>query len=135
MKKLILLFSVAAFLFTSCNSDDDSSSSQDPLIGTWTYYKTFTNGNEEVLSVCEKQEMFTFNSNGSVDYEYYEEDALGNCLLEEDISGTWTNESNSMYALDFGDGPSTQTLSFENNTFYYDDIDGSDTYREVYIRN
>ncbi|SFZ90474.1 Lipocalin-like domain-containing protein [Flaviramulus basaltis] len=133
MKKVILLLSVFAVVLTSCSSDDDSSS-QDPIIGTWNYYKAYTNGNEEVLDECEKQEKFIFKSDGLVDYEYYEEDESNNCLLEEEVSGTWSNEGNNMYTLNFGFGDSTQTLTFESNTFYYEDKDGSDVYRIVYIR-
>ncbi|WP_298237369.1 lipocalin family protein [uncultured Algibacter sp.] len=134
MRKLILLFSILTLVLTSCSSDD-SSSSQDLIVGTWTYYKAFTNGIEEVLSDCEKQETFVFSSNGVIDYTYYEEDGLGNCLLEESISGSWINEGNNVYTLTFAGESSSETLTFENNTFYYEETSGTDVYKEVYIKN
>jgi hypothetical protein len=135
MKKLILLFSVISLALTSCNSDDDSSSSQDQIIGTWKFHKFFTNGVEETLTDCEKQETYTFRSNGTVDYMYYEQDLSSNCILEEDVTGTWENDGNNNYAVDFGDGPSTQAVFFQNNTFYFEDVFEGDTYRQVYIRD
>lgn len=135
MKKAVLFLSFLTLIFTSCSSDDDSSSQQDPIIGTWKYHKAFVNGVEQTLTDCEKQETFVFKSNDTVDYKYYEEEVSGNCLLEEDASGTWSNNGNNLYALDFGFGPTTQALTFENDTFYFDDVYEGDTYREVYIRN
>lgn len=135
MKKAVLFFSIFTVIFTSCNSDDDGSSQQDPIIGTWKYHKTFVNGMEQILTDCEKQETFIFMSNNTVEYEYYEEDESDNCLLEENASGTWSNNGNNEYALDFGFGPTSRTLTFENNTFYYDDVFEDFTFRDVYIRN
>ncbi|MGJ8591674.1 MAG: lipocalin family protein [Aquaticitalea sp.] len=136
MKKITLLLCALTFVFTSCNNDDDDSTSTlDPIIGTWTYHKSFYNGVEVSLTDCEKRETFLFMADGVVDYKYYENDTSGNCLLEEDASGTWTNNENNVYAIDFGSGPSANTLTFENNTFYYDDVYVDDTYREVFIRN
>lgn len=139
LKKLVLFLSALAITFSSCNNDDDNStpptSMQDPIIGTWTYHKSFYNSVEVVLTDCEKQETFVFATNGTVNYRYYEEDTSENCLLEEDASGTWTNNGNNVYGLDLGSGSSNRTLTFENNTFYYDDIYVDETYREVYIMN
>jgi len=142
MKKLILFLSVFVLLCTSCNSDDDSGSqNQDPIIGTWTHYKLFIDGVEESLTNCEMQETFIFNSNGNVSYKYYEV-IQGVCELEESTSGSWANEGNNIYTLTIEGGSSSQELTFENNTFYFEFADVIDpldpvfaTYRDVYIRN
>jgi hypothetical protein len=140
MKKLILFLSVLVLVVTSCSRNDDSGS-QDSIIGTWTHHKLFINGVEESLTSCEMQETFTFSGNGTVSYKYYEV-IQGNCELEESTSGSWTNEGNSIYKLTIEGESSSQELTFENNTFYFefsDVINPLDpvfaTYREVYIRN
>ncbi|MCK7589315.1 lipocalin family protein [Subsaxibacter sp. CAU 1640] len=133
MKRLFLLFALFGLLLTSCSNDDDSS--QDRIVGTWTYHKAFENGVEIVLSDCEKQETYIFRSDNTVDYKYYEEDMSSNCLLEEDISGTWSVADGNIYTLDFGFGSASQALTFEDDTFFYDDTFEDFTYRDVYIRN
>jgi len=46
MKKLLLLF-VTALTVMACSSDDDTPPpTQDPIIGTWKYFKYFENGVE-----------------------------------------------------------------------------------------
>lgn len=143
MKRLILLLSIIALVFTSCGSDDDGGSSQDPIIGTWKYHKYFENGVEQTVTVCEKQETFVFNSNGTFEYAYYEEDIDDNCVLEESFSGTWSNDGNGMYTQYIGGDAYSRQITFENNTFYYEDVydfgtpnDTSDdiTDKEVYIK-
>lgn len=140
MKKLILLFSVFTLVLMSCSSDDDSGS-QDPLIGTWTYYKTFADGVEEPLTACDMQETFVFNSNGTVSYKYYE--IIGGvCELEESASGTWTNDGNGIYTSILDGESTSQEITFDGNTHYfeYSEIVGTSDpviiiYREVFIRN
>lgn len=140
MKKLGLFLFTLTIVFSSCSSDDDSGS-QDPIIGTWNLHQRFVNDVEEVLNSCQMQETFTFSANGSVMYEYYE-DNNGNCDLEEAFTGTWSNEGSSNYNLTAFGESSVQNLTFEANTFYYEftDSDGGvdpviNTIREVYIRN
>ena len=140
MKKLILCLSVFALMFTSCGNDDDTGF-QDSIIGTWTYHKLFIDDVEQVLTSCEKQEIFTFKIDGTVSYKYYEV-IQGICELEESASGTWSNDGNNTYTFTVEGNSSSEALTFVNNTFYYeysDLIDPFDpvfaTYREVYIRN
>lgn len=137
MKKLVLLLSVFALVFISCSSDDDSSS-QDPLIGTWKYHNYIVNGVEDTPTDCEMQETFVFSSDGTFDYTYYEEDFEDNCVLEESISGTWTNDGNEIYTQNIEGESYSQELGFEGNTFYYEDVYTFEgvtyTEREVYIK-
>ena len=140
MKKAILLLSTLALFLTSCNSDDDSGN-QDIIIGTWTYHQLFVNGVGQNLTDCEMQETFIFAADGTVFYEYYEEDQ-GACVLEEDVSGTWTNDGDSIYTLTVDGESSSEELTFEGNTFYFEYTEAVDpldpvlvTFREVYIKN
>lgn len=140
MKQIILLFTVFALLCTSCNSDDDAGS-QDPIIGTWTYHQSFVDGVEEPLSNCEMQETFIFSSDGSVYYEYFEI-IQGNCELEESVTGSWINNGNGNYTSIVEGSSSSQDVTFDGNTFYYEYSDAVDpldpifvTYREVFIKN
>ena len=141
MKKLTLMLCALTFIISSCSSDDDSSSGQDPIIGTWNLHQRFTNDVEEVLTSCQKQETFTFSSDGSAQYEYYEINNE-NCVLEESFTATWSNEGNNNYDLTAFGETSTQNINFEGNTFYYEFTDSDDdidpvfnTIREVYIKN
>ena len=140
MKKLILCLSVFVLVFTSCSSDDDSDS-QDSIIGTWTFHKSFIDDVEQTLTSCEMQETFTFNSDGTVSYKYYEviQDI---CELEESTSGLWANDGNSIYTLTIEGENSSQEITFEANTFYFENADAIDpldpvlvTSRQVFIRN
>lgn len=140
MKKLILLLSVFVLTFTSCNNNDDDSPpppAVNPIVGTWTYHKSFENNVEQTLTDCEKQETLIFNADGNYMYTYYEV-ISGTCQLEESTSGTWTNEQNSMYTITVGNESSTEPVTFENNTFFIIDtetIQGETiTYKEVYIK-
>ncbi|HNU58464.1 MAG TPA: lipocalin family protein [Aquaticitalea sp.] len=122
-------------IFTSCSNDDDSSSQQDPVIGTWKYYKYYANSVEIPLSECEKQKTIVFRSDNTLDFEFYEENESGTCVLVLELEGTWSNEGGNVYAMDFGEGPSNQVLTFESNTFYIEDVIEDTTYRVVYKRN
>lgn len=140
MKKLILFLSVFTLVFSSCGNDDDSSS-QDQIIGTWTFHKLFIDDIEQSLTSCQMQETFNFKSNGTVSYKYFEV-IQGVCELEESNSGTWSNDGNSIYTLKIEGNNSSEELTFVANTFYFEHSDAIDpldpvfaTYKEVYIRN
>ena len=139
MKKLSLLLCALSIIFSSCSSDDDSGS-QDPIVGTWTFHQFFEDGVQQSITACEMQETFTFSSNGTTFYEFYE-DTQGACELEESINGTWSSEGN-VYTLTVAGESSSEEITFEGNTFYFEYTEFPDptdpvpvTYREVYIRN
>jgi len=134
MKKIILLLSVVTLVFTSCKNDDDSTS-QDQFIGTWTYYKSFTNGVEEVLSDCDKQDKIQVNSDGTLTDTYYY-DNNGTCELDGEDSATWENLGNGIYLITYNvDDFYEDKITFENNTFFIEYVEDSNTYKDVYIRN
>ena len=137
MKKFIPLLFLSMLFLMSCPNDDDSillPQPQDQIIGTWTRHKSFTNGVEEPLTECEQQSSISFLQDGVLELSIYDGDFSGNCELDEMYTGTWLNEGNGFYSIDTGEGPTSEMITFVNNTFYVDDEDGTDTYREVYIR-
>ena len=141
MKKLILLFSVVAFTFSSCGSDDDGGSSSvgDPFVANWQHYKYFENGVEVALEPCEDEETFQVLTNGSVVSTYYEEDLSNNCQVDEVLSGTWSNGgANGVYFIALDGDTETWEVQFDGNTFYYEEttFDGttSTVTREVFIK-
>ena len=142
MKKLILCLSALAFVLTSCSSDDDSSSSQDPLIGTWKVFKYFENGVEVPLEPCENEETLVFSANGDLSITDYIDNA-GACEIDEAASGTWTNISSGSYSTTIFGDTFTVEITFEGNTFYIEDNDDNGTptdpsddivYRDVYMK-
>lgn len=142
MKKLILCLSALAFVFTSCSSDDDSSSSQDPLIGTWKVFKYFENGVEVPLEPCENEETLVFSANGDLSITDYIDNA-GACEIDVATSGTWTNISSGSYSTTIFGDTFTVEITFEGNTFYIEDNDDNGTptdpsddivYRDVYMK-
>jgi hypothetical protein len=141
MKKAILFFTLATFLLTSCSSDDgdNSSSSQDLLIGTWTWYQSFFNGEEQSLDDCDKMDTIVINSDGTFNESYFYDDN-GTCVSDGTDSGTWQNLGNNVYRTVYGAGTPDeetldQTILFEGNTFYIEEVDGQFSFKIVYIRN
>ena len=134
MKKLILLLSVITLTFSSCSSDDDS---QDSIIGIWNYYQSFENDEEYELDTCEKQDEIIFNADGTFSTKSYYENEDGVCSLDYESTGTWVNLGDNIYEFtdDEDNYTSTATIIFSGNTFYFIDEDGSDTYKDVYIKN
>jgi len=138
MKKSLLLLSVFAIIFTSCNNDDDSPPPTiDPIIGIWTYHKSFINDVEQILTDCETEATLNFNSNGSYSYAFYEVTS-GVCQLEESLSGTWTNAQDGMYTITLEGEATTGPVTFENNTFFIVTTEINQglaiVYKEVYIK-
>lgn len=132
MKKLILLLSVFALVFTSCSSDDDGGS-QDPFVGTWKYFKYFENDVELALEDCEELTTLVILSNETFSSTSY--DDLGNgCEVDYTASGTWKNLGSGMYSTTEDGETYVQEVTFDGNTMYFDDVDGDVTYRDVFIR-
>ena len=140
MKKLVLLLSVLALVLTSCRSDEDNSNdlSQELLIGTWTYFKTFEDGVEIVLSDCEKQETQVFNTDGTFTITEYD-DFDGPCVLDGTFSGTWVNSGDGIYTVTAFGQTFSQAITFEGNTYSVvyaeDDGAGMIEYIDTYIKS
>lgn len=134
MKKLILLLSVIAFAFTSCSKDDNNDTSQDLLIGTWTYSNSLEDGVEISLSDCEKQETWINDADGTFTVTVYD-DIDGPCVENGTISGTWENSGNGVYTFTVLGIPITQQITFDSNTFFITYFEGDVEYKDVYTKS
>ena len=137
MKKLILLLSVFALTFTSCSNDDDSPPPVNTsIVGTWKFFKSFENGVEETLELCDLEQTLMFSENGTLNVTPYEE-INGVCEAIGDIDGSWSNE-NTIYSITILGMTESQEIIVEGNTFYIETTEGSGTnqitYKEVYLR-
>ena len=144
MKKIIILLSAILLTFTSCGSDDNSSSSsstpsENPIVGTWKYFKHFEDNQEQTLDPCEQQESLIFTAAGDFTENVYEENTSGTCILETNI-GSWSSDNLNNYTLSTGSSSSTKHIIFdEGNQFYFEgtyiDIDDNIiNTKDVYIK-
>jgi len=136
MKKITLLFVAIALVFMSCDSNDDDNSNDDPIIGTWKYFKYIENGVEQQLDLCETEDTLIFTENGNLTSMDYEEE-LNACVLDFTFNATWSSSGN-IYTVNSEEGTDSVEITFDGNTFYTEDTysDGIEeiTYREVYIK-
>lgn len=119
MKKLILLIGVIiiAISFNSCSSDTNDNQNLDKIIGKWQISQLFVNNVDQQVNECEKKMTIEVFENGSYiekDYEYNE--ALTECMLYDQVNGTWENLGNSTYKMSGLDTPSLK-VTFEGNKF------------------
>lgn len=143
MKKIVILIGAIILTFSSCGSDDDSSSTigsiQDPIVGTWKYNAYFEDGVEQSLDNCVDQEVLIFSSDRSYSAKYYSENSSNVCELSETIDGSWISDNNSNYTINADSEFTTYNISFQANTFSYEDsyLDSEDNIIETetfYIR-
>ncbi len=137
MKKtiLILAFLVSAITFTSCSSDDSEAPkpTKDKLIGEWSYYKEFENGVEAELDVCDLKDNLSYNADGTMTAEYYESASKSDCSKIA-TSGTWKNLGNNKYEIIEDGKTNTRVITFEGDTFSFEEKEGDDLYKSVYKR-
>ncbi len=134
MNKLNLLLGILiGITILSCSSDDNSSEEiNDPIIGIWNQVRvveifngqTFTSNSDN----CESMNTETFNSNGTYEFTFHD-DEFGNCELSlESISGNWSRtgdfyDSNSI----FRDVNTNEEFNSNENVEYEE--------REIFIQN
>ncbi|GAA4268964.1 lipocalin family protein [Hyunsoonleella aestuarii] len=134
MKKAIFLLSILILILNACSSDDNSQSI-DPLIGTWTFYKSFDNNVEVPSEFCDLKDTLIVNADGTTSFVVYTHESANTCeILDSDI-GTWENNKDGSYTFVFGEVTSIFEIIFEGNTFYFEEDEGSSIYKEVYLRN
>lgn len=137
MKKIIFFLCVVAFTFTSCSSDDDTPQNLTSIVGTWKYYKYFENNVEQTLEICETQHTLVFTSAGAFMSTFYEESINdpSTCVIEGQISGTWSNQGNVYTIISNGDA-SIITITLGVNTFTTQEVETyngvTTTYKEVW---
>lgn len=122
-KHLILLLVAGLFAFTSCSDDDDETSTENTVIGTWTLVEinpTFWD-----LEACPDKPVITFNEDGTADMTMYSEDT--NCEPQQE-EGEWSHNSGSQYTINVAPfGSLTGTVTFESqNRFTF-----TTTYQQV----
>ena len=134
MKKSIVFF---AFLGVLLSSFTIAKQSQDPLIGTWKYYKTIVNGESEELILCEGETTFQINKDGSFKSIFFEEnfDNENECIEYRTEIGVWENEGDNFYSTTIeNERTITQEVYFENDTFYFQYTDIEGTHKSVFKR-
>jgi len=139
MKKLILLLAVFAFVFTSCENDDDNSP-QDPIVGAWKLQASFVNGVEQEFYGCENEETEVFLEDGNFTKYIYSDETVDNpgvCVIENTETGTWS-VSGSLYTKIINGQVQIIDLTFEGNTYFFEEsevIDGvTETIKYVFIK-
>ncbi len=112
MKKSILLLAIS-LLFLSCKSDDDSGSNNS-IVGTWLLTSIIEN-NEEIITMCERQEFFEFKDDNTFSFQVFNE--------KEDLNEDGTVETDCVKGiLDTG----IYTIEGNNITIKFDTEDESD---------
>ncbi len=155
MKKYFLASLVALGTLFSCSSDDDSSSSQDPIIGTWKFVAEYENDDLVESDVCGMEDTFIFQANGLMTSQlYWDAEIEGECSHVRTTQSEWKNEGGAYYLkyvsiTDVETGVTTEedneefelldiTFSDDNNQFevvYEDEDNGvTTTYKDVYQR-
>lgn len=137
MKKLSLLLSISLLLF-SCNSDDNEENggnveSQESILGKWTLSSIIEN-NEDVSNMCDKQEFFTFEEDGTFSLQVFNtiedlnQDGTVTVTCAEGLldTGVYSTEANILtlkYDTEeesddstFSINGNTLTLAFEDNS-------------------
>jgi hypothetical protein len=121
MKKMAMLFAMLLCLgsFNSCSSDkkedtdDDSGSSTEKLVGTWKWVGDWTDGvyEEDVVADCNR-EILQYNAGGT----YVSSDYICGGSTST-IEGTWSKTADNQYQIvgDLGSG-SIYTVFTANNT-------------------
>ena len=94
MKKfLILLLSIT--LFTACSDDDDATSVEGNIVGTW--FLVEANNVPFALNDCTRRSNITFNADNTASSEFYSQEGE-ECDFETD-TGNWSNSSDSQYTI------------------------------------
>ncbi|MDH3322268.1 MAG: lipocalin family protein [Flavobacteriaceae bacterium] len=137
MKKILLfLLIIASAVSISSCSDDDDSPDNDSIVGQWHLSQILLNGIPLPLELapCELQGVLEFKSNGTFTIETFEENELGECVLDEIETGTWVNKGDNVYAITIDGETEEATVTFEGNTFYLTETEDGTTIKIVYKR-
>ena len=125
MKKTILILTVVftAFL-SSCKKDEETTPTQDPVIGTWKLDRRTSGGVESNLNDCEKTSTAAFTED-TVTFTWYSEETVGgntSCNQSDITNFTWENLGNSNYKFtESSTNEITNTIiTFGQNTIIID---------------
>jgi hypothetical protein len=148
MKKsrLYLLGLLTVVMFSSCNSNDDTTSNevQPTIINKWSLDSWKMNNTQQALTTCDKQGYIKFNSNGTFERMDYFFDGT-NCIIEGNDNGTYNyNTTTNKITLSFTDvidGPQVEVLNNVNLSStkliytWDEDGNGSDEHQLEYLKN
>ena len=130
---IYLLAFISIFTFTSCGDDEPSSGDGD-LIGTWQEDDEFTDVFNDVFDY-DTYHFIQFKKDGT----YFEVDVLEEI---EVIKGTWTRNGNTIYAKNDAGSSTTTIVSITKETLVTSTFGIQQTYKRVndnvinkYIRN
>ncbi len=111
-KHLILLFAAGLFAFTSCSDDDDGTSTNNTVVGTWTLVEM--NPDIVGLDACSEKPVINFKDNGDAEWTFY--DSENNCQASTD-TGQWEQNSGTQYTMIIpGFEPFIGTVEFSSST-------------------
>lgn len=132
MKKILLFMSaiIMAISFNSCSDDNDDNQNPDKIVGIWRLSQLYIDNIDQQVNECEKKMTIEVFENGTYiekDYEYNE--LLTECLLFDQVNGTWENLGNSTYKMSALDTKNVK-VTFDGNTFIaeYSEIIGGFTF-------
>jgi len=126
MKKLFLMLLV---LVVSCTSN----SSQDPLVGTWRYHKSYVNNIEQLLETCEEETLMAISTNGAFITTTYKA-VNKECEVESMMPGTWQNLGKGSYATAMTKDTIVAAITFEENRFIAEEVYKGITYKDIFIK-
>ena len=122
MKQILYLLLIALFI-SSCSSNSESESSNDPIIGSWKLKSISSDGREE-SDECTRKTTIKFLENGTSDAIYYDYEGVNDCRAYP-VSGIWKNVGNSNYEFTSQYENPTYKIIFtnNNNVFTYSDTE------------
>jgi len=116
MKKfLILLLSIT--LFTACSDDDDATSVEGDIVGTWILVDA-NNIPGYSINECTGQSTITFNADNSASSEFFS--GTAEACDSNSETGNWSNSSDSQYTLQvpqLGEVPGNVEFNGDRFTF------------------
>ncbi len=109
MKKFLFLFLCAA-TFAACSSDDDETSGEDRIVGSW----VMVNASAPLNTIfCETpQSTFSFNDDNTGEATFY---LTENECEPTESTGNWKNNGNSSYTIATPVGDLTGIVTFSDD--------------------
>jgi len=122
MKKfLILLLSIT--MFTACSDDDDSTSFEGDIVGTWILVEA-NNVPGYTVNECTGRSTITFNADNTASSEFFSFNDDNECVSDSD-TGNWSSSSSSQYTIEvpqLGEVPGNVDFDGDRFTFTPNDF-------------
>ncbi|WP_330442274.1 lipocalin family protein [Flavobacterium sp. C4GT6] len=97
MKNLFFLASIAFLALSSCSGDDNNSTTpQTSLTGTWQLQETSLNNEAFELSPCQLQNTIEFTDTGRVTFRYYYGNNTESCQTDAIETGDYIKNGNTV---------------------------------------